>query len=162
MEASRYRNAGKLAGSIAACHGAGGIGSFFTTPKISTWYVGLEKPAFTPPNEVFLPVWLTLYTLMGIAIYFIWRQGFEKEGVKTAFTLFWVQLGLNAIWSVVFFGLESLLGGMVIIITLWVLLLIIIIRFFKISRVAGGLLVPYIVWISIASSLNTWVWVLNA
>ena len=82
--------------------------------------------------------------------------------MKTAFTLFWVQLGLNAIWSVVFFGLESLLGGMVIIITLWVLLLIIIIRFFKISRVAGGLLIPYIAWISIASYLNTWVWVLNA
>ena len=161
MKPARRGSIGKLIGSIAACHGAGGIGSIFTTTKIATWYVDLEKPAFTPPNEVFLPVWLTLYTLMGIAIYLVWRKGLGVTDVKTAFILFWIQLGLNAIWSVVFFGFESILGGVIIIISLWVLVLITMIKFFKISRVAGGLLVPYLIWLSIASSLNTWIWVLN-
>jgi len=131
MESRRKANIAKLIGSIAACQGAGGIGSAFTTPKIATWYASLAKPDFTPPNAVFMPVWLTLYTLMGIAIYLIWRKGLEVEGVKTAFILFWTQLGLNTIWSVVFFGQESILGGVIIIIALWVVLLITIIKFFK-------------------------------
>lgn len=161
MAETRRSNIGKLIGSLAACHGAGGIGSLFTTPKISTWYAALEKPTFAPPNAVFLPVWLTLYTLMGIAIYLVWRGGLQTVNAKRAFIFFWVQLGLNAIWSVVFFGFESILGGLIIIISLWVLILITTIRFFRISRVAGGLLVPYITWITIASALNTWIWILN-
>jgi tryptophan-rich sensory protein len=108
-----------------------------------------------------MPVWLTLYTLMGIAIYLVWRKGLDSEDVKTAFILFWVQLGLNAIWSIIFFGQESILGGVIIITSLWVVLLITIIKFFKVSRVAGGLLIPYIAWISIASALNIWILVLN-
>ena len=161
MESKKKVNIVRLIGSIAACHGAGGIGSIFTTPKIATWYAGLIKPDFAPPNAVFMPVWLTLYTLMGIAIYLVWRKGLDSEGVKTAFVLFWIQLGLNAIWSVVFFGQESIIGGAIIIIALWVVLLVTIIKFFKVSRVAGGLLIPYIAWISIASALNTWILVLN-
>ena len=161
MRFAKQGNIGKLIGSIAACHGAGGIGSIFTSTKIATWYSALEKPAFTPPNEVFLPVWLTLYTLMGIAIYLVWRKGLETKGVKTAFILFWIQLGLNAIWSVVFFGFESILGGVIIIISLCVMVLLIMIRFFKISKIAGGLLVPYIAWLSIATSLNISILLLN-
>lgn len=161
MKSIKRTNIGKLIGSIAICHGAGAIGSLFTTPKIPTWYASLVKPTFTPPNEVFLPVWLTLYSLMGIAIYIVWRKGFNTEGAKVAFVLFWIQLGLNAIWSVVFFGFQSILGGVIIIITLWVLVLLTMARFFKISKVAGGLLVPYLVWLSIASSLNTGILVLN-
>lgn len=161
MENRKKHNIAKLIGSIAACHGAGGIGAIATAPKIATWYTGLIKPDFTPPNAVFMPVWLTLYTFMGIAIYLVWRKGLEAEGTKSAFILFWVQLGINAIWSVVFFGQESMLGGLIIIISLWVLLLITIIKFFRVSKVAGGLLIPYITWISIASALNTWILVLN-
>ncbi len=161
MDTKNKVNIARLIGSIAACHGAGGIGSVFTTPKITTWYANLTKPDFTPPNALFMPVWLTLYTLMGIAIYLVWRKGLKAEGVKTAFILFWVQLGLNAIWSVVFFGQESIIGGVIIIIALWVVLLITIIKFFKVSRVAGGLLIPYITWISIASALNTSILLLN-
>jgi tryptophan-rich sensory protein len=161
MGGKKNVNIARLVGSIAACHGAGGIGSVFTTPKITTWYANLIKPDFTPPNAVFMPVWLTLYTLMGIAIYLVWRKGLKAEGVKPAFILFWVQLGLNAVWSIVFFGQESILGGVIIIIALWVILLITIIKFFKVSRVAGGLLIPYITWISIASALNTSILVLN-
>jgi benzodiazapine receptor len=155
-------NIGKLVGSIVASYGAGAIGSVFTAAKIPTWYTTLEKPAFTPPNAVFMPVWFTLYALMGIAVYLVWRKGLQTEGVKSAFVLFWVQLALNALWSVVFFGYESLIGGFAIILALGIILLITIIKFFKISKVAGGLLIPYIVWIGIASSLNASVMILNS
>jgi benzodiazapine receptor len=155
-------NIGKLVGSLAACYGAGAIGSFFTTPKISTWYANLAKPAFTPPNAVFMPVWFTLYALMGVAVYLIWRKGLEARGVKAAFILFWVQLGLNSIWSIVFFGYESLVGGFVVILALGVTLLITIVKFFRISKVSGGLLIPYIGWIGIASALNASVMMLNS
>lgn len=152
---------GKLVGCIAVCFGAGGIGSAFTVVKIPTWYAALEKPAFTPPNAVFMPVWFTLYALMGVSVFLVWRKGLQTEGVKVPFILFWVQLALNALWSVVFFGNESILGGFVIILALGVILLITIIKFFKLSKVAGGLLIPYIVWIGIASSLNAGILMLN-
>jgi translocator protein len=154
-------NVGKLVGSLAACYGAGGIGSAFTTSKIATWYATLQKPAFTPPNAVFMPVWLTLYGLMGVAVYLVWRKGLQTKGVKSAFILFWAQLVLNAVWSIVFFGYESLVGGFAVILALGVTLLITIIKFFRISRLAGGLLIPYIVWIGIASALNGSVMILN-
>jgi benzodiazapine receptor len=152
---------GKLVGSIVACEGAGLIGSIFTTPAISTWYVALEKPAFTPPNWVFAPVWASLYALMGVAVFLVWRQGLDQPSVKPAFALFWVQLVISLMWSVVFFGWHSILGGAVLIISLWVLVLITMIKFFKLSKVAGGLLVPYLAWLSIASALNVWVLILN-
>jgi benzodiazapine receptor len=152
----------RLIGSLAACYGAAAIGSAFTTPKIATWYATLEKPAWTPPNAVFMPVWLTLYGLMGVAVYLVWCKGLRTEGVKTAFILFWVQLVLNVVWSIVFFGYESLIGGFVIILSLGVTLLVTIIKFFKISKVAGGLLIPYISWISVASALNASIMILNS
>lgn len=155
------RDIGKLVGSIAACQVAGLIGSVFTRAAIPTWYEALEKPAFTPPNSVFAPVWFTLYTLMGIAVFLIWRIGLKERGVKTGFIIFWVQLVLNALWSVVFFGLKSPIAGVVVIILLWFAILFTIIRFFNLSRVAAGLLIPYIIWISIAASLNVGIWILN-
>ena len=155
------RELGKLVGSIAACEAAGGIGAIFTTPAIPTWYATLEKPAFTPPNAVFMPVWVTLYALMGIAVYLIWQQGLKTKGVKPAFIIFWIQLVLNVLWSALFFGLKSPLAGVIVILLLWLAVLLTIIKFFKVSRVAGGLLVPYIVWLSIASYLNIMVWILN-
>ena len=161
MRVMKSRDIGILVGCVAACQVAGLIGSMFTTPAIPTWYETLQQPGFTPPNAVFMPVWLTLYALMGVAIFLIWRKGLSDSDVRIAFILFWGQLVLNIMWSVVFFGFRSILGGMIIIIALWALLLIIIMRFFRISRVAGGLMVPYIVWISIAASLNSWIWVLN-
>ena len=152
----------KLVVSIVVCEGAGGIGAIFTTPAISTWYAGLQKPSFTPPNSVFAPVWLTLYLLMAIAAFLIWRKGLNTKGVKPALILFLVQLVLNVLWSAVFFWLKSPLGGVILILLLWIAILLTIIRFFKISSPAGGLLIPYIVWVSIAANLNVWVWILNA
>lgn len=152
----------KLVGSIAVCQGAGAIGAYFTTPKIDSWYATLTKPTFTPPNTVFMPVWITLYTLMAIAVFLIWRKDIEEGKNKKAFILFWVQLGVNASWSVVFFGFQSIFTGFIVIICLWALVLVTTIKFFKITRLAGALLVPYIAWLTIAASLNGWIWVLNA
>jgi benzodiazapine receptor len=151
----------KLIVSIVACEGAGGIGSVFTRKAIPTWYAGLKKPTFTPPDSVFGPVWVTLYALMGVAVFMVWREGLTQEGVRIAFIIFWVQLALNILWSVIFFGRRSILGGMVVILMLWAAILATIIKFFAVSNVAGGLLVPYLVWVSIAANLNVRIWVLN-
>ena len=151
----------KLVVCIAACEGAGGIGAFLTRKVISTWYAALKKPAFTPPNSVFGPVWITLYALMGIAVFFIWREGLTQEGTRIAFIIFWVQLVLNVLWSVVFFGRKSIFGGMVVILLLWAAILVTMIEFFGVSNVASGLLVPYLVWVSIAANLNVRIWMLN-
>jgi translocator protein len=151
----------KLIVSIVACEGAGGIGAIFTTPAIPTWYAGLKKPTFTPPNSVFGPIWITLYLLMGIAVFLVWREGLGQEGVTMAFVIFWAQLVLNILWSVIFFGLKSLFGGMVMILLLWIAILINIIAFFGVSPLAGSLLIPYIIWVSIAANLNVQVWKLN-
>jgi benzodiazapine receptor len=151
----------KLIVSIIACEGAGVIGSLFTRKAITTWYAGLKKPAFTPPNSVFGPVWITLYALMAVAVFFIWREGLAQEGVRVAFIAFWVQLILNVLWSAVFFGRRSILGGMVVILVLWAAILVTMITFFGVSNVAGGLLVPYLVWVSIAANLNVRIRMLN-
>jgi benzodiazapine receptor len=155
------RDAIKLVVSVVACQCAGAIGSLFTTPAIPTWYATLEKPFFTPPNWLFAPAWITLYLLMAIAAFLIWRKGLGQEGVKSALLIFLVQLVLNALWSVVFFGLQSPLWGMVVILALWVAILLTIIRFFKLSTAAGSLMLPYILWVSFASALNIAIFVLN-
>lgn len=151
----------KLVVSIVACQCAGIIGSIFTTSAIPTWYAALEKPFFNPPNWLFAPAWVTLYLLMGIAAFLVWRKGLGQKGVRAALVVFLVQLVLNALWSVVFFGLKSPLWGVVVIIALWVAILLTIIRFFKLSTAAGALLLPYILWVSFASVLNVAIWVLN-
>jgi benzodiazapine receptor len=155
------RNIVKLIVSIVACQCAGLIGSLATTPNIPTWYATLEKPFFTPPSWLFAPAWITLYLLMAVAAFLIWRKGLAHEGVKCALTLFLVQLVLNALWSVVFFGLQSPLYGMVVILALWIAILLTIIKFFRLSVAAGSLLLPYILWVSFASVLNISIWVLN-
>jgi benzodiazapine receptor len=151
----------KLIASIIICEGAGGIGAIFTTPAIPAWYAGLKKPGFTPPNSVFGPVWVTLYLLMAVAVFLVWRQGLGQGIVVAAFSLFWVQLALNILWSAVFFGLKSLAGGLAVIIALWIAILVAIILFFSVSAAAGGLLIPYIIWVSIATNLNVQIWRLN-
>jgi benzodiazapine receptor len=151
----------KLIVSIVACEVAGGIGAIFTTPAIGTWYASLRKPSFTPPNSVFGPIWITLYLLMGIAVFIVWRQGFGQEGVIVAFAIFWIQLAINVLWSVTFFGSKSLFGGMILIFVLWAAILANIITFFSVSALAGGLLIPYIIWVTIAANLNVQIWRLN-
>ena len=151
----------KLVVSILVCEGAGVLGSVFTIRNIPTWYKSLKKPPYTPPNQAFGPVWITLYLLMGLAVFFIWRGGLSVSGVVLAFTLFWVQLAVNVLWSAVFFGKKSISGGAVVIIVMWLLILAAIIFSFKVSAIAGGLLIPYLIWVTIASYLNIGVWSLN-
>ena len=151
----------KLITSILASFAAGGIGILFTFKAIPTWYAGLKKPPYTPPNWLFGPVWTTLYILMGISVFLVWRNGLAVNGALLAFTLFWVQLVLNALWSIVFFGMKSKVGGVITIIVLWLLILATVITSFQVSGCAGALLIPYIVWVSIASYLNIGVWLLN-
>jgi benzodiazapine receptor len=151
----------KLVVSIVVCQGAGFIGSVFTTDAIPTWYATLEKPAFTPPNWLFFPAWVTLYFLMAVAAFLVWRRGLDSAGVRPALIVFLVQLVLNALWSVVFFGLESPVWGVVVILVLWVAILATILLFSRISRAAALLLVPYILWVSFATALNISIWLLN-
>ena len=151
----------KIIVSIVACFAAAGIGSLFTFKAIPTWYTRLKKPRYTPPNWVFGPVWTILYILMGISVFLIWQKGLDTNGVLLAFTLFWVQLAFNVLWSIVFFGIKSSVGGVITIIVLWLLILATIVASFRISGWAGTLLTPYIVWVTIASYLNIGVWRLN-
>lgn len=151
----------KLGVSIIVCQAAGFIGSIFTTPAIPTWYASLKKPAFTPPNWLFAPVWTTLFLLMGIALFLIWRKGIESHGVKMALIIFLIQLALNILWSVAFFGMRSPLNGLIVIVLLWIAILLTIVHFYKLSSIAGILLVPYILWVSFAGILNVSLFTLN-
>jgi tryptophan-rich sensory protein len=161
MGSIKSRDVVKLVVSLVACQCAGAIGSIFTTPAIPAWYATLQKPSFNPPSWLFAPAWITLYLLMGVAAFLIWRQGLAQKGVRAALVIFLVQLVLNALWSVVFFGLQSPLWGVVVIIALWIAILITIIKFFKLSTAAGSLMLPYILWVSFAAVLNIAVFMLN-
>jgi len=151
----------KLVISIVACLAAGAIGSVFTRSAIPTWYATLEKPSFNPPNWLFAPVWTFLYILMGVAAFLVWRKGLENRQVRIALIVFLIQLVLNALWSVVFFGLESPLYGLIVISILWIAILVTVIKFFRISRVASVLMWPYLLWVTFAAVLNSSIWLLN-
>lgn len=143
------------------CQMAGVIGSIFTTPAIPTWYANINKPSFRPPNWVFAPVWTILFLLMGIALFLILRKGLKNKNVKIAFFFFIFHLVLNTLWSILFFGLESPFAAFIEIIFLWASILVSIILFLPISRIAGYLLIPYLLWVSFASILNFSIWRLN-
>ena len=157
---SPCKKIGVFLASIIICQLAGVIGSVFTAPAIRTWYADLAKPWFAPPNWIFAPVWITLYTLMGIAFYMVWVRG--GNGIRSkAMALFATQLILNAIWSIFFFGLRSPGAALVEIILLWVFIAMTIVNFNKVSRGAAWLMVPYILWVTIAALLNLSIWILN-
>jgi tryptophan-rich sensory protein len=143
-----------LAISILVCQAAGLLGSFFTAPAIPSWYVSLRKPGFTPPGWVIGSVWILLYTLMGIAAYLVWEAGIGKKEVKTALVIFAIQLILNSLWSILFFGLQAPRLALIEIVVLWYLIFLTILKFSKISSLAGLLLLPYLLWVSFATLLN--------
>lgn len=156
----------KLVMAIVVCHLAGFIGMLFTSPNLTPWYMGLVKPDFAPGGEIIGPVWLILYTLMGISLYLVWCSNHGTNGKKLkkrkfALNLFGLQLGLNAMWSIMFFGLQSPLAGLGTIIPLWVLILLTIIKFKDLSKTAAWLLVPYLIWVAFATFLNYTIWQLN-
>ncbi len=140
---------------------AGIIGSLFTFSEIPTWYATLAKPALNPPSWIFGPVWTTLYALMGIAAFLIWKKGLDRNDVRKALAVFGLQLALNTFWSIIFFGLHSPAWAFVNIISLWLAIAWTMILFYKISKPAMWLLAPYILWVSFASYLNYSIWILN-
>lgn len=147
--------------SIGICLGAGFVGSLFTTSAIPTWYVFLNKPFFAPPNWIFAPVWTVLYILMGISLYLVVISNTKHVIRRKAITIFTIQLGLNAIWSIIFFGLRNPLLALVDIIALWIPIIVTIRYFYSINKFAGWLLLPYLLWVSFASILNLMIVLLN-
>lgn len=151
----------KLITAVVGSELAGIIGSVFTVSSIPTWYAGLVRPELSPPNWIFGPVWTTLYALMGVATFLVWRKGLNRRDVKIALSLFLGQLFLNSLWSILFFGLQNPGAALVEIAFLWVAILATCIAFAKISKPAAWLLLPYLVWVSFAAYLNYAIWTLN-
>lgn len=151
-------NWGKLIASIALCQGAGVVGSFFTVSSIPTWYATLAKPSFSPPGWVFGPVWILLYFMMGLSFYLILTK---KTQNGAAIELFLIQLTLNTLWSIIFFGLKNPYWAFLEILFLWTAILLTIIYFYKISKFTAYLLIPYLLWVSFAVYLNFTIWRLN-
>jgi translocator protein len=150
-----------LALFVAVSFAAGAVGALFTGVTESPWFRNLERPAWYPPEWVFGPVWSLLYLLMGVAAWLVWRpRGWE--GARAPLTLFGAQLVLNAAWTWIFFGLRMPGPAFVEIVALWLVLLATIVAFWRVSRLAGGLMVPYLAWVTFAAALNFAIWRLNA
>jgi tryptophan-rich sensory protein len=142
---------------IAVCQAAGALGALTTDTGRSEWYASLVKPAFMPPGWLFGPVWITLYTLMGIAAFLV----FERSREAKAWVPFWIQLALNAVWTPIFFGAKAPGLALLVIGLLWVTLVVTVWAFWHVRRSAGALLVPYLAWVSFAAVLNASIVVLN-
>lgn len=183
MQKRTYLDKGiKLFSCIIICELAGMLGSYFTIPQINGWYNTLQKPSFNPPNWLFGPVWTTLFVLMGISLYIVWSKNWETQktsknkNVWNAWSkklldgdwskiniilIFCTQLLLNVLWSLIFFGMHSLGFAFFELLMLWFAILFTIINFYRISRIAALLLVPYIIWVSFAGFLNYFLWIIN-
>lgn len=147
-----------LLGFLAVTLMVGFLGGQVTAPNIASWYNGLTKPSFNPPNWIFAPVWTTLYVMMAVAAWRVWRvKGFKSR----AFPLWLAQLVLNFAWSFIFFGNHALAPAFAELIVLWVVLFFTLVTFGRIDKPAGWLLIPYLAWVSFAGVLNFWVWQLN-
>lgn len=159
MKQSSWINWIKLIGSVLGCELVGVLGSVFTASAIPGWYAGLVKPALNPPAWIFGPVWTLLYALMGIALWIIWESASAQK--RRALWLFAIQLFLNAIWTPLFFGTRSIGNALAVMVLLWAGIVLTILVFKRISRTAGWLLVPYLLWVSFALYLNLALWLLN-
>lgn len=147
--------------AVLGCEAVGLLAGWATQTSVTTWYPTLTKPSFTPPGWLFAPVWTVLYALMGIAAFLVWRKSTEDTASQKALVLFGIQLVLNGTWSFAFFGAQSPILGLIVITALWGVLAWTTERFFRVRRVAGGLLVPYLAWVTYAWALNAGIWMLN-
>ena len=149
-----------LAIFIGICLGAGCLGAIATTPEIDGWYRTVVKPTWNPPNSVFGPVWTTLFVMMAVAAWLVWRPaGFIAA--KVPLLLFTAQLALNVAWSWIFFGLHQPGWAFLEIVFLWAAISVTMRAFFQRSQLAGWLLAPYLAWVSFAAVLNFAIWRLN-
>jgi tryptophan-rich sensory protein len=161
--ALRYGKTVEVAGLVVAvglCVGVGALGSVWTAESVRGWYAALAKPPITPPGWVFAPVWTTLYILMGFAAWRVWRKA-RFGGASAALILFCIQLALNLAWSYLFFGRHWIGLALADIATLVCAITATAVFFARIDRLAAWMLVPYLAWVTYASALNAWIWVLN-
>jgi len=147
--------------SIIVCQMAGIIGSALTIGSLKDWYPTLVTPSFTPPGSTIGLIWIILFTLMGVSLFLVWREFPENPAARTALFFFAAQLVVNVLWNVAFFSLRSPASGLMVIAVLWILILITIVKFWPINKTAALLLVPYIIWVSVAAYLNYSIWRLN-
>lgn len=151
----------KLVLSIVLCEAVGLLGTPFTISAIPSWYQYLNKPFFSPPNSIFGPVWTILYFLMGVSLYLILTTKTNPAKRKYALTIFGVQLIINFLWSLLFFGLKSPELGFINIVALWAAIVLTIRVFYTVYRPAAYILIPYLLWVSYATILNTAIVLLN-
>ena len=144
---------------LGVCYLAAAIGSFVTVASLDTWYAGLRKPDWTPSGAAIGAIWTVLYTLMGVAAWLVWRK--TGWSFSLPLVLFAVQLVLNVLWSVLFFGLQNLAAGLAGILVLWVAVAATLVAFWRVTSRAGALFVPYLVWVTIATGLNVVLWQMN-
>jgi tryptophan-rich sensory protein len=170
--------------SIIICELAGVIGSLFTTSQINDWYKGLNKPFFNPPSWIFGPAWTILFVLMGISLYLVWLKKWEPKNKIVSqkakawnslsqkfFTGTWqkaniilifaTQLILNVLWTIIFFGMHSPAAAFFELLMLWFAIVFTIVNFYRVSKTAALLLLPYILWVSFAAILNYFLWQMN-
>jgi len=146
---------------LAICLGVGVLGAIATTPEIDGWYRTLQKPSWNPPDWIFGPVWSTLYVLMAVAAWLVWRRGGFKAA-KLPLVLFGLQLVLNTAWSWIFFHFHQPGWAFVELIGLWVTVAAVTVAFFRVNKTAGFLLIPYLAWITFAGVLNLTIWRMNS
>ena len=147
---------------VVICLAVGYLSSIVTKSSVETWFPTLKKPSFNPPNWAFPVVWTTLYIFMGVAAGLIWDKiEIKKEEVQKALLFFFIQLALNALWSILFFGLKNPLLALVEIVLLWLMIYETFMKFNKIDKIAGYLFIPYLFWVTFAIILNANIWWLN-
>ena len=146
-----------LAGFLALAFLPALVGARFVPGE---WYLQLAKPAWTPPGWLFGPVWTVLYVTIGVAAWLVWRRT-GLRGALAAWTAWAIQLVLNGAWSWIFFGLRQPGAALVEIVVLWLAILATVIGFWRLRPLAGGLLLPYLAWVSFATALNAAIWRLN-
>lgn len=149
-----------LALLIALCFGIGAVAALFTAESVRTWYPTLAKPAWTPPNWLFAPVWTTLYVLIGIAGWHV-RSAPDVPWRRLAWPVWWLQLVLNGAWSPVFFGARAIAAGLMIVVVLWATIVTFIAITWRPDRTAAMLFVPYLAWVTLAAALNFAIWRMN-
>lgn len=150
---SRWGHAWRLVLAVAVCQSAGLLGVLVTETGDGSWYQALSRPAFTPPGWLFGPVWTLLYTLMGFALYLLWRRR-SVPGAGLALGLFAFQLVLNAAWTPLFFGAHELVAASVLIVVLWLAIAATIGAAWRVRSAAGMLLLPYLAWVGYAAVLT--------
>jgi len=155
-----FENLASLCGFLLLCLSVSAIGGAVTHTSVNNWYQALEKPSFTPPDWIFSPVWITLYLLMGLSAWLVWRRT-DRKSRRSPFAVFGAQLALNLAWSFIFFGARSIGWALIEIGFLWIAIAFNIFLFWRIDRLAGWLLVPYILWVTFAAVLNNSIYTLN-